>query len=109
MDTTTLEELVDAVATGRTIVYFYATICPSCKSIGGYFDESSKQCENKQLAFKKCNITNVEGASEKYSIRSVPTIVSFVNGVATKRFTGGYRDMLDDMIEKNIKMLNTVS
>ncbi|BFU23983.1 thioredoxin, putative [Entamoeba histolytica HM-1:IMSS-B] len=100
------QEFLNTISNGRTIVFYHSSSCPSCRSIEPFFDEQVKLCQNEQLQFLKVNITDFPEIAQENNIRSVPTFVSYVNGVSTKRFTGAYRDEVERMISKNIKMLN---
>ncbi|MGA9530400.1 MAG: thioredoxin family protein [Candidatus Babeliales bacterium] len=70
------------------IVDFYASWCQPCKKMARIFDEVSKDFEGTDVIFVKINIDTFASLSNRFNIKSIPTIVSFKKGKRLSTMTG---------------------
>lgn len=70
-----------------TVVKFSADWCQPCKIIAAAYDELSDTVDA-EVILCQCSVDEEPELVETLSIRSVPTIVVFVKGEETERFTG---------------------
>jgi len=75
------------IKSGIVIVDFYATWCGPCKIFGPRLEEIALEMGKKVVACKLDTDKNHVTAT-KYSIRYLPTIILFKNGVPVKRYVG---------------------
>ena len=68
-----------AVATGYSLVDFYADWCGPCRMLTPILESLAKEMAN-QLAFLQIDIGANEATASKYSITMVPTLVLFKDG-----------------------------
>lgn len=69
------------------IVDFWAPWCGPCKMMGPIFEKVSKSYVLKTL-FTKVNTQAEQNLGAKYAIRSIPTLIVFINGVEVERLSG---------------------
>ncbi|MDR1438076.1 MAG: thioredoxin [Puniceicoccales bacterium] len=69
------------------LVDFYAPWCGPCKAMAPAIDSLAQEF-NSQVAIAKVNIDEAPNLGEELSIRAVPTIIFFKNGVAVETLTG---------------------
>jgi thioredoxin 1 len=87
--------------TESTVVLdFYSEYCSPCRSIGRDLEEIGKEI---RLNIKKLNISDNYELTEKYNIRSVPTLVILKNDEIKNSYTG-YKgiDDLKRFLSENI-------
>lgn len=70
----------------KVIIDFYMTECKPCQTIKPVLEELQDSYPDLKVLFVNCE-DNHELA-EKYSIRSVPTLLFFNNGTLQERWTG---------------------
>ncbi len=70
---------------GDVFVDFSATWCAPCKTMSERIDEFLK--DNPEVYFLKVDVEDVEDIAH-YNIRSIPTLIKFVNGEEKARVTG---------------------
>jgi thioredoxin 1 len=69
------------------IMDFYADWCQPCKRIAPVLEEISNETEGKALICK-INVDDNQNLAAKYSVASIPNVVSFKNGEVHKRVVG---------------------
>ena len=65
---------------------FYATWCMPCKMMSGIIDEIAK--EHQEVKFIKIDVDQNTELAIKYNVMSIPTMIIFKNGNASKTFIG---------------------
>ncbi|QJC36124.1 thioredoxin [Enterobacteriaceae endosymbiont of Donacia cincticornis] len=84
------------------LVDFWAEWCNPCKIFSKVLEEVS--LEYKNIVFAKLNIENYKTITEKYNIRSVPTILLFNNGNIIDKIIGSITKIqLKNFLNKNLK------
>ncbi len=71
---------------GLLVVEFWAPWCGPCKLFAQVFDKASEELTD--FEFAKVNTDEAQGITQRYAIRSVPTIMIFKNGLEVDRFSG---------------------
>lgn len=66
---------------------FYADWCGPCKILGPIIDELAEEFEGRALVAKVNTEVNPE-LSQKFSIKSIPTLLMINNGMLIERFQG---------------------
>lgn len=69
------------------LVDFYADWCTPCKMMSPIIEEVSNEFKGK-ITVLKINIDECPDIAQKYSVMSIPTIILFKNGEATKTSVG---------------------
>lgn len=69
------------------LVDFYADWCTPCKMMSPIIEEISNEFKDKIIVLK-INIDECPDIAQKYSVMSIPTIILFKNGEATKTSVG---------------------
>lgn len=69
------------------LVDFYADWCGPCKMLSPVVEELAQEYEGK-WKIGKCNIDESPKISEKYGIRSIPTLMFFKNGEKADQILG---------------------
>ncbi|QJC34534.1 thioredoxin [Enterobacteriaceae endosymbiont of Donacia crassipes] len=88
--------------TNLVLVDFWAEWCNPCKIFSKVLEEVS--LEYKNIIFTKLNIENYKVITEKYNIRSVPTILLFKNGNIIDKIIGSITKIqLKNFLNKNLK------
>lgn len=73
-------------ATKPIVVDFYADWCGPCKMIAPVLEELAS--ENSDIQIFKINIDENQDIAGKYSVMSIPTLISFKDGKEYKRNVG---------------------
>ncbi len=82
------------------MVEFYTESCPFCKSLERIFQGFAAD-RAEQAVFGKVNLGQEPSLAKRYGIRSVPTVILFVDGVLADRRVGAVsRGTLEDMLKK---------
>ena len=77
----------ESIASGVTVVDFWAEWCGPCKMIAPIIEELSKEYDG-QATFAKLNVDHNPEISMKYNIRSIPTILVFKDGEVIDKVVG---------------------
>ncbi len=81
------------------LVDFYADWCTPCKMMSPIIEEVSNEFKGK-ITVLKINIDECPDIAQKYSVMSIPTIILFKNGEATKTSVGvTSKEKLVEMIQ----------
>lgn len=73
------QEFEEIVASGTVLVDFYADWCGPCRMLGPVIEEVSK--EFPEVKVLKVNVDEMGRLAGRFSIRSIPTIMLFKNGI----------------------------
>jgi thioredoxin 1 len=84
------------------VVDFWAPWCGPCRIIGPRIEELSLELQN--LKFCKLNVDENQSTSEKYNIRSIPTLLIFKNGKNVGQIIGAMSK--DFLKEKLLQAIN---
>lgn len=81
------DNFAGSVATGYSLVDFYADWCGPCRMLTPILESLAKEMAN-QLAFLQIDIGINEETASKYGITMVPTLILFKDGQEIDRLTG---------------------
>ena len=85
-----------------TVVLFSAEWCGPCRMAKPILETAADKY-NQRASFYELNIDDNQTTSMKYSINSLPTIITFAAGETFGRQVGGInRDKINGMVEKII-------
>ena len=83
----------------KLIIDFSAeSFCPPCRVIAPIFKNIEKEYTN--INFYKIEVGEHSEFSQEHDIRTVPTFVSFHNGVEVSRFSGANESKLRQMLNE---------
>ena len=77
----------DLHKTNVTLVDFYADWCQPCKQMAPVLEDVARDSFG-DVSVLKVDVDDNKFLSERYNIRSIPTMVLFVNGTEIERRTG---------------------
>ena len=69
------------------LVHFWAEWCGPCRSISPALEEIAGEHQDK-LALARLNVDDNPDTPGRFEVKSIPTLVPFVDGVEKKRLTG---------------------
>lgn len=88
------------IASGVTLVDFFADWCGPCRMIAPIIEELSVELEGK-ASIAKLDIESAQAVTSKFGVTSIPTIVVFKDGQEFARAVGVKgKDELKGMIEQ---------
>lgn len=77
----TSEEVLKSIEAGEKVVIdFYANWCNPCRQFLPTFEKVSGKEEFSDVLFYKCNVDEDSILSNKYGVRSIPTVIFLENG-----------------------------
>lgn len=86
-----------ARSTGLPVVAdFYSDGCGPCRMMAPVFKKLAKEYQDKAV-FVKIDTNQVHQLSSRYSVRSIPTFISFYNGKKANEFSGAGEQQLRQM------------
>lgn len=90
MITKVTNENFDSVVTNNDkliIVDFWAEWCGPCRMISSTLEEISNEFQD-TVTVTKCNVDNDPQLASRFSIRNIPTVLYFKNGLAVDKQVG---------------------
>ena len=70
-----------------TLVDFWAEWCGPCKMVAPVIERLAKEYDGR-MTFAKVNVDELPEISNRYGVRSIPTLIVFRGGKAATRITG---------------------
>jgi thioredoxin 1 len=93
-------EFEGAVASGVTLVDFWAPWCGPCKAIAPYLDELAGEYGD-SAKIVKINIDENQGVASQFGVMSIPTLLLFKDGqMAAKKVGAGDKRALKAFIDQ---------
>jgi len=87
------------IATGYTLVDFWAEWCAPCLALGPTVDEIADKYAGK-IKVAKVNIDHNPNIPTKFGIRGIPTVILFKDGQQADIFVGNSPAKIKDMVAK---------
>ncbi|MFA7104431.1 MAG: thioredoxin [Dysgonamonadaceae bacterium] len=82
------------------IIDFWAEWCGPCKMVGPIIEEISEKYKD-QVVVGKIDVDNNDGATSKYGIRNIPTVLFIKNGEVVDKLVGAAgKNVFVEKIEK---------
>ena len=78
-----------AIATGVTLIDFWATWCGPCKMMAPVLDGLSEDYPD--VKFVKVNVDEAGDLAAQYGVMSIPNFLFFKNGEVVRNLVGGMR------------------
>lgn len=75
------------IASGVTLVDFYADWCGPCRMIAPILDELAQELQGK-VKIAKLNIDESQNVTARFGVTSIPTLIVFENGKEKDRVVG---------------------
>jgi thioredoxin 1 len=83
----TAADFDSAIASGVTLVDFWAPWCGPCRMQGPILEQIAGAVAGK-ATIAKLNVDEAEAISARYEIRNIPALLVFKDGQIVKRFVG---------------------
>lgn len=98
-----LEKLLNEAKASCATVFFTSETCAPCKKLYPLYEELAAEARHKALIII-VDITRSYDIGSKYSIRSTPTFITFLNGEQTERWSGAGPARLKGNVQMLIQM-----
>jgi len=99
----TAADFEQAIASGVTLVDFWAPWCGPCRMQGPIIDQVAGALAGR-AAVAKVNVDEAQDVAARFSIRSIPALMVFKDGQVVKSFVGLQRgDILLQTVEAALK------
>ena len=83
----TESNFTEKIASGVTLVDFFATWCGPCKMLSPIIEDIAAECDGSYAVYK-VDIDEAEDVAMDFGIMSVPTLILFKDGAEAKRMIG---------------------
>jgi thioredoxin 1 len=98
----TKNDFDSTIATGVTLVDFWAPWCGPCRMVGPVLDEISMTLSDK-AKICKVNVDNDQELAVRYGVRGIPTVIVFKDGKIVSQAVGArgkadYEKMISGII-----------
>lgn len=95
----TTENFGDNVASGITVLDFWAEWCGPCRSFGPVFEKVSENHDD--VTFGKVNTEEQGELAQAFQVMSIPTVMIFRDGIRIYEGAGALAEpQLEDLISK---------
>lgn len=92
----------DTVATGLTLVDFWAPWCGPCRMQGPIIDELHEEMGDK-VTFAKVNIDEEQESAREFRVMSIPTMMIFKDGQPVETLVGlRSKEQLEDVLAQHL-------
>ena len=93
----------DVLQNGKAVLLdFWAEWCGPCKMIAPLLEEVADKYENK-LDVVKLNVDENPNTAQKFSIRSIPTLILFKDGAVQAQIMGAMpKSQLEEFLDTNL-------
>ena len=96
------DNFVQDIASGVTLVDFYADWCGPCRMMEPGIEELAAEMEGK-AKIAKLDIESAQRTTSTFNVTSIPTLILFKNGQEVERFVGvKSKEDLNRIISKHL-------
>jgi putative thioredoxin len=96
------EKVIEQSKTVPVVVDFFSDWCPPCQILGPILERLVKEYDGKFI-LAKVNVEGARQASEKYGVRSIPSVKMFKDGKIVDEFVGAIPESaVKEWLDKNL-------